>query len=183
MNDVTFRGRIMYPHVHQPHAFNEGDEPMYMVNIVIEQTDPIVQQISQMTQKLVNDELDGVQPTPDNLPLKVVSDNPNLAGCLVMRAKSKQKPGVVNQNMEPIIDLSCPADGDWCWFAVRLYSYNTRGNKGVSAAINNVMFESKGPAKLGTGGPPSPEESFKNVPRQQQPMQQGAVPNMFGPQQ
>jgi hypothetical protein len=192
MNDLTITGRIMYPHVHQPHQFRDDDnDPAYRCSIVIPQNDPMVQQINQIAEQLIASELDGVRPTPDNWVLKTEPDNQNIQGCFVIRPKSPQtqKPRVLDKNLQPILDTSQPADGDHCAFSIRLFAYNTRGNKGISAALNGVMLIAKGQGRLGKSGPPSDSEMFGSVvsggqqlvQQQQSTQQPSAVPQTQPP--
>jgi hypothetical protein len=158
--DFTFRCRVAYPHLHTPHAFQETDEPQFRASLVVAQDDEIVDKLAAATKELVDTELDGNMPNEQNLPLKVDSSNENLAGCYVIRAKSKQRPRLVNRDLSPIMDPAKPGDGDWVYASIRLFSYSVRGSNGVSAALNGIMWESKGEQQLGKGGPPSAESMF-----------------------
>jgi len=66
------------------------------------------------------------------------------AGHYFMNVKSKTKPGVVDQNVEPIIDASEFVSGDYCRVSVKPYAYDAKGNKGVSFGLGNVQFVRKG---------------------------------------
>ncbi|NND99723.1 MAG: DUF2815 family protein, partial [Pirellulaceae bacterium] len=114
-------------------------------------------------------------------PLKVDADNPLLAGCFILKAKSNQKPRVVDGNVQPIMDPSLPEDGDWCYFSIRLFSYDTRGNVGVAPALDGVMFEKKGEGRLGKSGMPNASEMFQPIPGASAPQINPVMPQQNPP--
>lgn len=79
-------------------------------------------------------------------------------GAVYLDLKSQQKPGVVDQDVEPIIDQSEVYGGCYMVASVNAKAYNHGGNCGVSLYLNNVM-------KVGDGEPfgnrAKPEDDFK----------------------
>ena len=164
--NITLLARIMYPHLYQPKAWqNEEGEPKYECVLVIDSKDPQIQTIVYETAKIIAADLDGAQPSQDNYPLKPDTKNPLLAGCYTIRARSKFQPQVVDPQRKAILDPNVPADGDWVYASIQLYSY-TKPRQGVAASLNGVMFHGPGQQKLGTGGGPSVDEMFGHVPQQ-----------------
>jgi len=70
--------------------------------------------------------------------------DPTFAGKTFVTAKSKQRPGVVDQALRPIIDPMQFYSGCRCRASLYAFAYDTSGNKGVSFLLNNVQ-------KLGEG--------------------------------
>jgi len=60
-------------------------------------------------------------------------------GGFYINLKSSQKPGVVNQNVQPIIDPSEFYAGCIARASVRAYGYDQKGNRGVAFGLQNVQ--------------------------------------------
>lgn len=69
-----------------------------------------------------------------------------VAGAIFINLKSEQKPGVVDENVQDIIDASKLYSGCWMRATVNAYAYDNKGNAGVSFGLNNVQ-------KMGDGDP------------------------------
>lgn len=61
-------------------------------------------------------------------------------GCKFVTASSDRRPGIVDQNVAPIIDESRVYSGCWCRASVRAYTYDQQGNRGVSFGLQNVQL-------------------------------------------
>ena len=81
-------------------------------------------------------------------------------GAIFMRFKTKQKPGVVDENVQPLLDASQFYAGCYARASVNAYAYDTKGNKGVAFGLTNVQ-------KMGDGDPlgskKSPDQDFTAV--------------------
>lgn len=75
-------------------------------------------------------------------------------------AKSSTKPGVVDKNRKPIIDQEEVYSGCWGYVSVNFYPYDSDGNKGVAAGLQNIMKWKDGEAFAGRV---SAEEDFANL--------------------
>ncbi len=82
-------------------------------------------------------------------------------GAIFMNLKSTYKPGVVDQNVQPIIDDSEVYAGCYLRATVRPYYYDQAGNKGVAFGLQNVQKVRDG-EPLG-GGRTRPENEFAAV--------------------
>lgn len=63
----------------------------------------------------------------------------HVEGAIFMNFKSQQKPGVVDQNVQPILDQSEFYPGCWAKASVRVYAYDQMGNAGISFGLGNVQ--------------------------------------------
>lgn len=61
------------------------------------------------------------------------------AGAIYMNLKSKQRPSVVDQKVEEIIDDSQFYAGCWARASIVAFAYDQAGNKGVSFALRNIQ--------------------------------------------
>lgn len=69
---------------------------------------------------------------------KVMPDG-YVKGAIFLTLKSKQKPGVVDQKVEDIIDPSVFYAGCWARATVSCYAYDQAGNRGVSFGLGNIQ--------------------------------------------
>lgn len=60
-------------------------------------------------------------------------------GAIFITLKSKQKPQVVNQDVQEILDQSEIYAGCWCKASVNAYAYDTAGNRGVAFGLGNLQ--------------------------------------------
>lgn len=91
---------------------------------------------------------------------KEVLPSPYQKGALYLRLKSNDKPGVVNQAVEPVLDPSEFYAGCKARASISVYCYDQSGSKGVTIGLNNVQ-------KVGEGEPlsgrPKPEDDFAPI--------------------
>lgn len=81
-------------------------------------------------------------------------------GAVFLTLKTKQKPAVVDEQVQPIMDETQFYAGCYARAAVSVYAYDQAGNRGVSFGLTSIQ-------KLRDGEPfsgrPTPEQSFTPV--------------------
>lgn len=82
------------------------------------------------------------------------------AGAIYMNLKSKQKPQVVDQNVQLILEPTDFYAGCKARATVRAYAYDNKGNKGVAFGLVNVQKVSDGEA---LGGRTRAEDDFTPI--------------------
>lgn len=60
-------------------------------------------------------------------------------GAIFITLKSAQRPGVVDQKVQPILDPSEIYAGCFCRATVRAYTYDQKGNRGVAFGLQNIQ--------------------------------------------
>ena len=95
-----------------------------------------------------------------DLPDTVEAGEEPYAGHYFMNLKSSQKPGIVDVNVQPVIDEGDFRSGDFCRVSINAYAYDQKGNKGVAFGLNNIQVLRKG---LPLGGVSRPENDFDVV--------------------
>lgn len=60
-------------------------------------------------------------------------------GAIYLNLKSKQRPGVVDESVQPIIDETEFYPGCYARATISAYAYDTKGNKGVSFGLGNIQ--------------------------------------------
>lgn len=66
------------------------------------------------------------------------------AGAVYMNLKSSQRPGVVNQKVEDIIEESEFYAGCWARATINAYAYDQAGNQGVAFGLGNIQKVKEG---------------------------------------
>lgn len=84
----------------------------------------------------------------------------HVEGAIYLNLKATQKPGVVDENVQPIMDETQFYGGCYARASLSCYAYDQAGNRGVSFGLTNIQ-------KLADGEPfsgrPTPESSFTPV--------------------
>jgi hypothetical protein len=66
-------------------------------------------------------------------------DDPIYAGHYFFNANSNEKPGVVDQDVNPIIDKDQFYSGCYGRASITMYPYDASGSKGIAFGLNNVQ--------------------------------------------
>ena len=85
-------------------------------------------------------------------------DDENYENSYFINANSARKPGLVDENLDPIIDKDDFYSGCFGRASINFYAFNVSGNKGVAAGLNNLQKLEDG-VRL-SGGGASAEEDF-----------------------
>lgn len=181
--DVTTGiGRISYPHLFQPEAAPGQTEPKYSVTLLIPKTDTATKAaLDAAVQAAIAEGVKGYT-GPITLTRPVVRDGdglrdngqpygPECKGMWVVKAKSRNKPQVVDGQIQPIIDPTQMYAGCYGRVAGYMRAYAMAGTTGVSFILNAVQ-------KTGDGEPfgtpaPTPEQLFGAPPTQATAATQG----------
>ena len=148
---VTGKVRWSYTNLLAPRAM-EGQEPKYSVTLLIPKSDTatkaaIDRALEEAIQEGVASKFGGVRPLKIATPLydgdgeRPSGDpfGPECAGHWVMTASSKQKPQVVDADVQPIMDPSEIYSGCYGRVSLRFYAYNQSGKKGVGCGLQNAQ--------------------------------------------
>lgn len=82
-------------------------------------------------------------------------------GAIFLNLKSDRKPGLVDKDVQPIIDQSEFYGGCYAIATVRAYAYSVKGNSGVAFGLGNIQKTRDGEA-FGVGRT-TPEDDFKPI--------------------
>lgn len=164
---VTGLVRFSYLNVFAPKSINGGDAK-YSVCLLIPKSD-------KKTVKLLRDAIElakeqGRKETwggriPANLKtplrdgdLERAEDYPEYKGMYFLNATSKQKPKVVDENVQEIFDQEEIWSGCWGRASINIYSFDKSGNRGIACGLNHIQKLRDG-ERLG-GGRSSAEDDF-----------------------
>jgi len=155
---ITGKVRMSYANLFKARAQEAGQEPKYSVCLLIPKTD--VDGVAKIKSAIEAAKAKGAEmwggkvPAGLKLPLRdgdTERDSPEYKGHWFVNTNSKQKPGVVGTERDidgKLIPLDEADVYSGCYARVSLnfFPYNTKGNKGVGAGLQNVQ-------KVGDGEP------------------------------
>jgi hypothetical protein len=149
---TTGKVRLSYAHLFEAHAI-EGNDPKFSVAIIIPKTDTDTlkaikeavneakevgkTKLGKITANLKTPLRDGDIEKPDD---------ENYKNSYFLNASSKNKPGVVDQNVHAVLDATEVYSGCYGRLTLNFYAFSASGNKGIAAGLSNVQ-------KLADGGP------------------------------
>lgn len=143
---TTGKVRLSYAHLFEPHAI-EGNEPKYSVSVIIPKSDKeTLQAIKDAVNQAKEDgkaKWNGKVPANVKTPLRdgdtEREGDEAYAGCYFLNANSKNKPGIVDKDVQPILDQSEVYSGCYARLTLNFYAYAASGNKGIAAGLGNVQ--------------------------------------------
>ena len=148
---VTGKVRFSYVNVFVPTAMDEGAPLKYSVSILIPKKDKkTLQKINEAIEAVIESKgavftKNGKRLSSLQLPLRDGDEDENKAddpvynGHFFVNAKSKNKPGVVDEDLNPIMDANEFYSGCYGRASISFYAYDKNGNKGVACSLNNLQ--------------------------------------------
>lgn len=163
---ITGKVRFSYAHVFEPHAMEEGQKKKYSVSLIIPKKDKKtiakIEKAIEAALEAGKAKFGGKIPKNPKLPLRdgdvERDEDENYEGCMFINCNSDRKPGLVDENTDPIMDKDDFYSGCYGRASINLYAFNVNGNKGVAAGLNNLQKLADGESLGGTAA--SPEEDF-----------------------
>ena len=146
MKVITGKVRFSYANVFEPKSVN-GSNPKYSVSLIIPKSDQQTLEKIHAAIETVKKEgahkWGGKVPANLKLPLRDGdtdrADDEAYANSYFINVSSTTKPGIVDQDLNPIMDQSEFYSGCYGRASINFFAYNTNGNKGVSAALQNLQ--------------------------------------------
>ena len=87
-------------------------------------------------------------------------DDDTYKGMYFLNASSKNKPGVVDSNVHPVLDATEIYSGCYARLTINFYAYSASGNKGIAAGLGNVQKLEDGESLSGIA---RAEDDFETV--------------------
>jgi hypothetical protein len=163
---ITGKVRFSYANVFTPKAMEEGQTAKYSISLLIPKKD--VATLNKIKAAIVEALESGKAKFGGKIPAKYKDplrdgdeerpDDENYAGCMFVNANSTTKPGLVDANLDPILDKEEFYSGCYGRASVNFYPFNTAGNKGVACGLNNLQKMEDGDRLSGGGA--TAEEDF-----------------------
>lgn len=147
---VTDKVRLSYVHVFEPYAGEGDSDPKYSCVILIPKKDKktlgrIEAAIQAAAEAGKSSKFDGK--IPKNLATTLhdgdeegdLERNPEYEGHMYMSISSKTKPGIVDKDVDPILDSTEVYSGCYARVSINAFAYNYKGKKGVSFGLNHIQ--------------------------------------------
>lgn len=121
----------------------EGDEPRFQMLMPLDKKDKFWKQAEKMVVEAAKEKW-GKVPPKFKSPIKDGDDEaeeyPDLANTYFINAGNTRKPGVVDEDLDPIMDAGELYSGAWYRCSLTCYAWeHPTGGKGASFSLNNVM--------------------------------------------
>ena len=163
---VTSEVRFSYLNAFTARAAQEGQKPKFSVSLIIPKKNKVLVDKIKAAIEAAKEagkaklQVNGKFPGNLKMPLRDGDvDRPGddtYAGCYFINATSGQKPGIVDENREKIINENDIYSGCYGRADINFYAFNTSGNKGVACGLNNIQ-------KLRDGDPLSGRQSAESA--------------------
>jgi len=162
---VTGKVRFSYLHVFEPQAIGDSAEKKYSTNLIIPKKDKVtlgkIKAAIDNAKEAGKAKLGGKIPANLKTPLRdgdiEKPEDETYADSYFLAANAKTKPGLVDKDLQPIMDQDGLYSGCYGRASVTFYAFNTNGNKGIACGLNNLQKLEDGEP---LGGRNTPESDF-----------------------
>ena len=144
---ITGLARFSYANVHQPKSINGGDAK-YSVSLIIPKSD--TKTIQEIKAAIENAKQDGKAKFGGKIPASLKTplrdgdaerpEDEAYKNSFFLNANSKDKPGLVDKNVRPILDPENVYSGVYGKASITFYAFNTNGNKGIACGLGNLQI-------------------------------------------
>lgn len=137
-----FRGSFVHLDKPSKMAGDPDSEPRYQILIALPKDDPFWDDLEDAIEEAAKAKFGGKVPPKFKSPVKNGDDEPydNLKGCYFVNASNSRRPGVVDENLDPIMEGDELYSGAWYRASVNAWAWEHRtGGRGASISLNNVM--------------------------------------------
>lgn len=161
------KARLSFPNLFQARGY-EGQEAKYSATLIFDAAAQATPEFAAMKKAAgaAAKEKWG-EKIPSNLrnPIRKCEEKdsyntPEFAGCVFINVSTKQKPGVVDEKVQPIIEEGEIYGGCYVRASLSVYAYDMSGNKGVSFGLRNIQKVADGES---FGGRTRAEDDFAPV--------------------
>ena len=146
---VTGLVRFSYVNIFKSRSFRDGQDAKYSICLLIPKDDKktvkaIKAAIEEAAQEGIASKWGGKRPANLKLPLRDgdeerADEAEEYEGMYFLNASSNQKPGIVDKDLNEILDPDEVYSGCWGRASINFYAFNTSGNKGIGAGLNNIQ--------------------------------------------
>lgn len=161
---MTPKFRVSFPHVFEPQEAMNGGKAKYGLSMLFEPGADL-SELKALAAAALNEKWPNKDKRPKNLrnPFRDQGEKEFegcVAGAVFINATSMQRPGLVDNNVQPIIDQADFYPGCYARATVTAFAYDTAGNAGVAFGLNNIQKLADGEP---LGGRTNPEADFAPV--------------------
>ena len=146
---VTGKVRFSYVNIFKSRAFQADQDAKFSICLLIPKEDKatlkkIKAAIDEAIQEGISSKWNGKKPANVKLPLRDgdeerADEAPEYEGMMFLNANSTQKPGIVDKDLNEILDPDEVYSGCWGRASINFYPFSVNGNKGIGVGLNNVQ--------------------------------------------
>ena len=133
---------LSYPNLFEARSFNDGD-PKYSATLVFlsgVDIGPLKRAALEVLKERWGAKVEDMLTKKQlRLPFRPGEEKGYPDGSIFMNVTTQQRPGVVDQRVQPVIDQSDIYAGCFVRASIRPFAYDKAGNKGVSFGLINVQ--------------------------------------------
>lgn len=146
---VTGKVRFSYVNIFKSRVFQADQDAKFSICLLIPKEDKatlkkIKAAIDEAIQEGISSKWNGKKPANVKLPLRDgdeerADEAPEYEGMMFLNANSTQKPGIVDKDLNEILDPDEVYSGCWGRASINFYPFSVNGNKGIGVGLNNVQ--------------------------------------------
>ena len=160
--------KMSYLHILEPASIN-GSDPKYSGSFLIPKGSPDVEKIRAAIQAAYDEGQARLKGSGKTVPPLASLKTPlrdgdaerpgdeDYAGFYFVNANNNAKPGIVDRDLNPILDPDEVYSGMFGRVSLTFFAFNKNGNRGIACSLNNVQKIKDGPR---LGGHASAAEDF-----------------------
>lgn len=143
---ITGKVRMSYANVFEPKSIN-GSEPKFSVSLIIPKEDKVT--IEKINKAIEQAKKEGISKLGGKIPANLKTplrdgdvdrpDNAAYASSYFINANSTIRPGIVDENLQPIINPQEFYSGCYGRASLVFFAYNAQGNKGIACGLQNLQ--------------------------------------------
>lgn len=161
---ITPKFRACFVTLFEPRAMEEGKKPSYSVTMLFDRKTDLTP-LRQAVKAAIAKKWGNKPPKMLRDPFRDAGEKSEeyegfKKGMTFVTARSYDKPQVVDQDVDPIVDKKEVYSGCYCRASITAGAYDQAGNKGVAFYLNNVQKLADGEP---LGGSSRAEDDFKPV--------------------
>ena len=146
---ITGKVRFSYVNIFRSRAFQPGQDEKYSICLLIPKRDKetvkkIRAAMEAAIKQGISEKWNGKKPANLKLPLRDGDDEraeeaEEYEGMYFLNANSNEKPGIIDQYKNEILDPSEVYSGCWGRASINFFPFNSNGNYGVAVGLNNIQ--------------------------------------------
>lgn len=146
---ITGKVRFSYVNIFKSRAFREGQDAKYSICLLIPKEDKatlhkLAVAMDEAVQEGISSKWGGKKPKNLHLPLRDgdeerAEEAPEYEGMMFLNANSNTKPGIVDKDLNEILDPDEVYSGCWGRASINFFPYDSNGNRGVGVGLNNIQ--------------------------------------------
>lgn len=146
---ITGKVRFSYVNIFKSRAFQSGQDEKFSICLLIPKKDKasiakIKEAMNAAVEEGIAEKWGGKKPANLKLPLRDgdaerADEAEEYTGMYFLNANSTQKPGIIDRDMNEILDPTEVYSGCWGRASINFFPFNSNGNKGVGVGLNNIQ--------------------------------------------